>query len=108
MCATVCESLVIRRFKDYDIPGEPKDPLDVTIIQAALATSAVSTFFDSVQISDRFFRDGGTGANNPVFDVWNEAQNIWDNDSGHLHDILGCILSIGTGDPGMTPLHEKS
>jgi hypothetical protein len=108
VCATSSESGNIKRLRDYDLPGTAKEALNFTIVQAALATSAASTFFDQVKIGDRFFRDGATGANNPVFDVWNEAQDLWDNEEGQLHDIVGCVLSVGTGDPGMIPLEEKS
>ena len=59
--------------------------------------------------STEYFRDGATGANNPIDDVWIEAENIWNDDEEvQLHDIIGCLVSIGTGNPGMKPLHEKS
>ena len=81
----------------------------MTIVEAALATSAASTFFDRVQIGDRFFRDGATGANNPINEVWIEAENIWnDDEEEQLYDMVGCVLSVGTGNPGVKPLNEKS
>lgn len=36
------------------------------IYQAALATSAATTFFDPVRIGDRTIANGGLGANNPA------------------------------------------
>lgn len=107
VCATSAESSSIVRLRDYDIPGAAKESLEFTVVQAALATSAASTFFDRVKIGDRFFRDGGTGANNPIFDVWNEAQDLWDNEEGQIHDIVACVMSVGTGDPGMKSFGEK-
>ena len=109
VCANSIESANVTRMRDYDLSGKPKDSLDVTIVDAALATSAASTFFDRVHIGDRFFRDGATGSNNPIDDVWIEAENLWNDEGDSLIDqMLGCILSIGTGNPGMRPLHEKS
>jgi hypothetical protein len=47
------------------------------------------------------FVDGATGANNPVYEVWNEAQDLWP--SGSLEDKVKCLVSIGTGVPSLTP-----
>jgi predicted acylesterase/phospholipase RssA len=50
----------------------------VKIWEAYRATSAASSFFDPIAIG-RFqeeFVDGATGSNNPVGEVWNEAQLI--------------------------------
>ena len=41
------------------------------------------------------FVDGATGANNPVFHLWDEARDVWP--EGRLEDRLECIVSIGTG-----------
>jgi len=108
ICATSGESTNITQLRNYDLLGKPQDNLAMTIVEAALATSAASTFFDLAQIGDQSFRDVGTGANNPIDEVWVEAGNIWNDDRElQLHDMVGCVLSIGTGDPGMKPLHEK-
>lgn len=102
------ESANIIRLRDYDFPGRPQDKLETTIVEAALATSAAATFFDRAQIGVRFFRDGGTGANNPIEQVWIEAGYIWnDDDDVQLNDIVGRVLSIGTGDPGMIKFSEN-
>ena len=113
VCATAVESSKITRIRDYDLPGKPiGKPIgrsSMTIVEAALATSAASTFFEPVQIGDRFFRDGVTGSNNPINDVWIEADNLWNDDGKALmDDMLRCLLSIGTGNPGMKRLHENS
>ncbi|KAF2203800.1 FabD/lysophospholipase-like protein [Delitschia confertaspora ATCC 74209] len=69
---------------------------------AGRAMSAASFFFDSITIGDfgESFVDGATGANNPVYEVWNEAQDIWP--SGLLEDKVKCLVSIGTGVPSLT------
>lgn len=49
--------------------------------------------------------DGGLGANNPVEQLWNEAQNIWCYNEGvDLSGLLKCFVSIGTGNPGRKPI----
>lgn len=109
VCAISGESANIIRLRDYDLPGRPQDRLAMTIVEAALATSAAATFFDRVQINGRFFRDGGTGANNPIEQVWIEAGYIWnDDDELQLNEIVGCVLSIGTGNPRMEPFSENT
>lgn len=64
--------------------------------EACRATSAAPTFFDPVQIGPykQSFIDGVLGYNNPIFKVYDEAQNIWP-------DRTVVITSIGTGEvPG--------
>lgn len=89
--------------------SEPLNNDPLTICQAVRATSAASTFFDPVTIEPygRRFVDGGLGANNPIEQLWNEAQNIWcQNEEWELSKILKCFVSIGTGDPGRIPVNE--
>lgn len=52
------------------------------------------------------YADGALGANNPIIEVWNEAMNIWSPESGELKPLIKCIVSIGTGDPGVTPIND--
>ena len=61
----------IVRLRSYSLPDEPN--IRATICQAALATSAATTFFDPVSIGARTFADGVLGANNPVDEVEGEA-----------------------------------
>ncbi|KAG9672833.1 phospholipase, patatin family protein, partial [Aureobasidium melanogenum] len=79
----------------------------VRIWEAARATSAASTFFDSITIGEpgQRFLDGGTGANNPVRHIWNEATDVLSR-QGPLLENLGCLISIGTGQPGYKRLEE--
>lgn len=79
----------------------------VRIWEAARATSAASTFFDSITVGvpGQRFLDGGTGANNPVRHIWGEAEDLLPHGES-LKDHLGCLISIGTGQPGYKPLKE--
>ncbi|RJE23415.1 hypothetical protein PHISCL_04223, partial [Aspergillus sclerotialis] len=90
--------------RSYSLPHEPN--IRATICQAALATSAATTFFEPVSIGDRSFADGGLGANNPVDEVEGEASNIWCPETGDLKPLVKCFISIGTGNPGKKPLEK--
>lgn len=71
--------------------------------EAGRATSAATTFFNPITIGDfgETFVDGASWKNNPVREVWDEAQNMWP--SGSLKDKVKCLVSIGTGVPSLTP-----
>ena len=100
---TRCRFVVARRFEtkndvaitDYTVPGEQNYD-KMTIVEAALATSAASTFFPEVQIGGRKYVDGGLGSNNPVNIVWSAAQKLWAPQED-LTPNLRCLISIGTG-----------
>lgn len=77
-----------------------------TIVEAALATSAATTFFEPVTIGGRRYVDGALGRNNPIRSVWSEAQNIWCPEDGRLEPMVKCIVSIGTGNPGLISVGE--
>lgn len=75
------------------------------IWEAGRATSAASSFFDPIAIGSlgQEFLDGGTGANNPVRQLWNEAADIFCSGSSRkLSENLRTIVSIGTGIPDLT------
>jgi hypothetical protein len=93
------------RLRSYSLPDEPS--IRSTICEAALATSAATTFFDPVSIGDRTFSDGGTGANNPVDEVEGEAGAIWCSETGDLKPLVKCFISIGTGNPGKKPFEDS-
>ncbi|KAJ5569106.1 FabD/lysophospholipase-like protein [Penicillium hetheringtonii] len=95
----------IVRLRSYNLPHEPN--IRATICQAALATSAATTFFEPVSIGDRSFADGGLGANNPVDEVEGEATNIWCPETGNLKPLVKCFISIGTGNPGKKPFEDS-
>ena len=75
-----------------------------TIVEAALATSAATTFFDPVTIGNRTYADGAYGANNPVDEVLAEAKDIWSPTKDDVGELVKCLITIGTGVPGMTPI----
>jgi predicted acylesterase/phospholipase RssA len=89
----------IVRLRGYALLEESDIP--ATICQAALATSAATTFFEPVRIGNRMFADGGLGANNPADEVEGEAANIWCSEDGDLKPLVKCFISIGTGNPGI-------
>lgn len=78
----------------------------VTIWQACRATSAATTFFDPIAIGPykEQFVDGALGANNPVYALWNQAQDVWGDD--RLRSDLACIVSVGTGVPALKPVRD--
>ncbi|KJZ69359.1 hypothetical protein HIM_11241 [Hirsutella minnesotensis 3608] len=78
---------------------------DSTMIwQACRATSAATTFFDPIAIGphQEEFVDGALGANNPVYTLWTQAQDVWGDDQ--LRGCLRCLVSIGTGVPALQPV----
>jgi predicted acylesterase/phospholipase RssA len=93
-------------FRSYNIAGK-HDDASLTIIEAALATSAATSFFNPVKIGPygQEYVDGALTHNNPINKAWEEAQNILEV-GGDLRDRLKCIVSIGTGDPGTNPLPD--
>ncbi|KAF2156379.1 FabD/lysophospholipase-like protein [Myriangium duriaei CBS 260.36] len=78
--------------------------------EAARATSAASTFFESIDIglSARRFRDGGTGANNPVFTMWKEASDVFCGSNGSLDADLACLVSVGCGIESLKKFGENA
>jgi len=107
VCATSNETGDTVRLTSYRSPRGRERLLRTTKIwEAGRATSAASSFFDPITIGDfkESFVDGATGANNPVYEVWSEAQDIWP--SGSLEDEIKCLVSIGTGVPSLTPFKD--
>ncbi|KAJ6184435.1 hypothetical protein N7519_005736 [Penicillium mononematosum] len=72
------------------------------IWEVARATSAATTFFDPITISDEAFVDGATGANNPIQEIWTEAADVWGLQLGQLEENVKCLVSIGTGIPSLS------
>jgi predicted acylesterase/phospholipase RssA len=105
VCTADRDTKDVVRLRSYSLPHEPN--IRVTICEAALATSAATTFFDPVSIGNRSFADGGLGSNNPVDEVEEEASNIWCSETGDLKPLVKCFISIGTGNPGKKAF-EKS
>ncbi|KAK4983550.1 hypothetical protein LTR50_007158 [Elasticomyces elasticus] len=103
VCATSKQTSETMCLRSYKSPSGGSDLLNsVQIWQACRATSAASSFFDPITIG-RFeeFVDGATGANNPVWEVWNQAQLMWGPQP--VEGRVGCLVSIGTGVPSLKP-----
>jgi hypothetical protein len=66
---------------------------NIPIWEAARATTAAPTYFDTVQIGNWRFGDGGLGANNPTMEMFFEVIQM----NGNAPECLNLILSIGTG-----------
>ncbi|PSK43691.1 hypothetical protein B9Z65_7205 [Elsinoe australis] len=99
------EGSVTTRLTDYPRRNEQQSAFydGVTILEAARATSAATSFFPPVDITSanvtRRFHDGALGANNPVNELWIEAGNQFLASDENLEDRIRSILSIGTGRP---------
>lgn len=102
VCATSKETGDTIHITSYRSPrGRERLLRTAKIWEAGRATSAASSFFDPITIGSfhETFVDGATGANNPVYEVWNEAQDMWP--LGSLEDSVSCLVSIGTGVPSL-------
>jgi predicted acylesterase/phospholipase RssA len=100
--AEIATTVLLRSYKSRDALNN----IPTTICQAVRATSTATSFFEPVTVGPRGrkFVDGGLGANNPVEQIWNEAQNIWCTGELELHDLLQCFVSVGTGNPRTKPI----
>lgn len=105
VCTVDNKTKGIIRLRDYTLPEELNNP--ATICQAALATSAATTFFKPVRIGNRTFADGGLGANNPVDEVEGEVANIRCSESGDIKRLVKCFVSIGAGNSGIKELEDS-
>ncbi|KAF2147951.1 FabD/lysophospholipase-like protein, partial [Myriangium duriaei CBS 260.36] len=68
------------------------------ILDAVKITIATATGSGPVSIgpTGRQFLDGETGANNPVFTLWEEAESMFSG-GGPLEQYLNCMVSVGCG-----------
>ncbi|KEQ90170.1 hypothetical protein AUEXF2481DRAFT_71863 [Aureobasidium subglaciale EXF-2481] len=109
VCCTSGETSETSLLRSWNtIRGDEDLYQTVRIWEAARATSAASTYFDpiSIGVPKQRYLDGGTGANNPVHDLWGEATDLLSHGQ-RLSDNLGCLISIGTGQPGFKPVVES-
>ena len=106
VCATQYETKGIKIFRSY--LTDEYERYSPTICEVARATSAATTFFEDVIIGPYRSRytEGGLVSNNPINQVWSEAQDIWCREEGNLQEKAKCIVSIGTGNPGVKPLSD--
>jgi predicted acylesterase/phospholipase RssA len=107
VCATSKETSETICLTSYKSSRGNNDLLNsVKIWEACRATSAASSFFDPIAIGryKEEFLNGGAGANNPVVELWNEAQQIWGPDP--IEGKIRCLVSIGTGVPSLKSFSE--
>jgi predicted acylesterase/phospholipase RssA len=107
VCATSKQTSETVCLTSYKSPRGGSDLLNsVRIWEACRATSAASSFFDPIAVGryEEEFVDGATGANNPVWEMWNQAQLIWGPQP--LEDNVKCLVSIGTGVPSLKPFRD--
>ena len=88
------------RIRSYDQVGRGNIP--ATICEAALATSAATSYFDPVSIGASQYVNGAWRHNNAISEVEAEAQDLWLPDDGtsnveDLKSLVKCFISIGTG-----------
>ncbi|KAL8834089.1 MAG: hypothetical protein Q9170_003925 [Blastenia crenularia] len=107
VCCVAKETGTAVRIRSYNQNFD--NHVAATIWQAALATSAATTFFEPVAIGPCKYVDGALRNNNPVVEVETEAQRIWCSDQGNLglHDLVKCFLSIGTGMPAKLAISDN-
>jgi hypothetical protein len=91
----------------YGTPRGNSDLLNSAMIwEACRATSAATSIFDPIAVG-RFGKDfvsGATGANNPVWDAWYQAQLAWG--LGPLQGKFNCLVSDGTEVPLVKSFRE--
>lgn len=107
MCGTSKETSDTVCLTSYKSPRGGHDLLNtVKMWEACRATSAASSFFDPVAIGryQEKFIDGATGAINPVWELWNQAQVMWC--PKPLENNIKCLVSIGTGVPSLKSFHD--
>lgn len=107
MCATSKETSETVCLTSYRTPRGNNDLLNsAKIWEACRATSAATSFFDPIAIGryGEEFVDGATGANNPVREVWDQAQLVWGPEP--LERRVKCLVSIGTGVPSLKPFKD--
>jgi patatin-like phospholipase/acyl hydrolase len=103
VCATSQTSTnTTARLRSYKLHGVFGD-IPSTIVEAALATSAATGFFDPVEIDGELFVDGALSANNPAAEAFEELKSIHRLDNNEIEDRICCFVSIGTGHPGLNP-----
>ena len=98
VCATSKQTSKTVCLTSYKSPRGDRDLWNsIKIWEACRATSAASSFFDSIAIGQfgEEFVDGATGANNPVGELWNQAKMMWGPES--FEEKIDCLVSIGAG-----------
>ena len=106
VCAVRKENKDVARLRDYKSDRAMTED-GAKIWEAARATSAATGFFDPITIGKHHqeYVDAGLGCNNPVNEIWTEAQDLYLEQGVHgLAARVKCFISIGTGNPGTSPV----
>ena len=93
--ATSQDTLRSKLFRSYSLPLTNDS---IQIWEACRATSATPTYFEPIKIGPHHeaFVDGSMVLNNPVREVWAEAQELFQLGSSP-GNRLKCLISIGSG-----------
>ncbi|KAK5690052.1 hypothetical protein LTR97_012536 [Elasticomyces elasticus] len=105
VCSVAKEDLSVVRLRCYKTEGV--DNTTPSIVEAALATSAATSYFEAATIGNRKFVDGGLAVNNPAEEVEWEAQDIWCTESGDIKKLVSCFVTIGTGVPSTKSIQDS-
>src|SRR5580704_4178335 len=97
MSAANLTAAILRIFRTYRV--SKNESFDCTIWEAVRATMAAPSFFKGIDIggpgSKERFIDGGLGCNNPIAQVFEEAELVFPDRS------VACVISIVTGQAEM-------
>ncbi|KAK5700374.1 hypothetical protein LTR17_022982 [Elasticomyces elasticus] len=105
VCSVAKEDSSVVRLRCYQT--DKVNNITPSIIEAALATSAATSYFETATIGNRKSVDGGLAVNNPAEEVEWEAQDIWCTDSGDIKKLVSCFISIGTGMPSTKSIEDS-
>ncbi|KAK5726466.1 hypothetical protein LTR17_012690 [Elasticomyces elasticus] len=105
VCSVAKEDSSVVRLRCYQT--DKVNNVTPSIVEAALATSAATSYFETATIGSRKFVDGGLAVNNPAEEVEWEAQDIWCTDSGDIKKLVSCFVSIGTGVPSTKSIEDS-
>ncbi|KAH7359473.1 acyl transferase/acyl hydrolase/lysophospholipase [Plectosphaerella cucumerina] len=100
MCATSINHECAVLFRSLAPPPDATDDFaDITVEQAALATSAAPTYLPKVEVMGEEFWDGGLLNNNPINQVWDARYDLISISQGTPvpEPQVSCVVSIGTG-----------
>ena len=106
MCCVAKDTGGAVRIRSYN--QSLQDDIPATNSQAALATSAATSFFEPVSIGSCQYVDGALRNNNPVLEVEAEAQQVWCPDQTELKSLVKCFISIGTGTPPKRAISDNA
>lgn len=115
LCSTLVNKGETILFRSYTPPpdGTPVSGIvrddnffkDITIVDAARATSAAPTYLPEMDIKGQRFWDGGLLNNNPIDQVWDARYDLATSDTET--PIVSCVLSIGTSWTNVTPVSSN-